>query len=290
MIDKVKAIIEMTKPRQLVLLLVTMYGAYLAAGGGMDPMKLALLTVAGIGGVGGVTALNMYLEADLDARMNRTRKRPLPSNRITMGEAFTAIIVMILAGVVAAALINPYVAFALLAGLYFDIITYTELTKRRSILNIILGSFAGAMPALGGWAAAAGSFTPGGLVLAGIVFVWQPLHVSALAYYFLEDYMRAGIPVLPARVDPRTFARLVSASIAFLPVLAWLFVFYQGYGYMAAVVTTVMSIHAIMKIIAFASSPRREAAYNMIKYASPLVAVAFILIPLEQAVRHITLS
>ncbi|MEB3861662.1 MAG: heme o synthase [Desulfurococcales archaeon] len=287
--DKLKAIIELTKPRQLILLLVTMYGAYFAAGGGLDPKTLALLTVAGFGGVGGVTALNMYLEADLDSRMNRTKKRPLPSNRLTMEEAFISIIVMILAGVMAALLINVYVAVALLAGLYFDIITYTELTKRRSIANLILGSVAGSMPALGGWAAAAGGFTPGGIILAGIVFVWQPLHVSALAYYFLDDYLKAGVPVLPAMVKPRTFAILVSASIALLPVLAWLFVAVEGYGVAAAVVTTLMSIHAIIKILRFAESPRREAALGMIKYASPLVAVAFVLLPIEQAIQTVTL-
>jgi len=287
--DKVRAVIELTKPRQLVLLLVTMYGAYLAAGGPLDPGTLALLAIAGFGGVGGVTALNMYLEADLDSVMDRTRKRPLPSNRLSMGEAFLAIMIMILAGVAAAVAINPYVALALLAGLYFDIITYTELTKRRSIVNLLLGSIAGSMPALGGWAAAAGGFTPGGLILAGIVFVWQPLHVSALAYYFLDDYLKAGVPVLPAMVKPRTFAMLVSGFIALLPLLAWMFVVVEGYGVAAAIVTTLMSIHAIVKIYRFAESPRREAALGMIKYASPLVAVAFILLPIEEALQGISL-
>lgn len=287
--DKVKAVIELTKPRQLVLLLVTMYGAYFAAGGPLDPVTLILLTIAGFGGVGGVTALNMYLEADLDSRMDRTRKRPLPSSRLSMDEAFTALIIMIIVGVVAASLINMYVALAVLAGLYFDIITYTELTKRRSIANLILGSFAGSMPALGGWAAGAGSFTPGGILLAGIVFVWQPLHVSALAYYFLDDYLKAGVPVLPAMVKPRTFALLISISIALLPVLAWLFVALEGYGYLAALVTTVMSIHAIVKILRFAESPRREAALGMIKYASPLVGIAFILLPIEEALQGVSL-
>ncbi len=280
---KIKAVLEMTKPRQLILLLVTMYGAYFAAGGGLDPWRLALLSLAGFGSVGGVTALNMYLEIDIDSRMNRTKKRPLPSNKLGLNEAFIYIIILIIIGVVAASLLNPYVTLAVLAGLYFDIITYTELTKRTSLVSLILGSIAGSMPALGGWAAAAGSFTLGGILLAGIVFVWQPLHVSALAYYFLDDYRRANIPVLPDRVGPRTFALIVSGSIALLPVLTWLFVVIEGYGYTAAVATTLMSGHAIAKIMRFAERPRREAALGMIKYASPLVGIAFLLLPLEHA-------
>ncbi len=282
--EKALAIIEMMKPKQLALLMLTMYGAYFAAGEGASLRDLILLTIVGFGGIGGVTALNMYLEADIDRIMNRTRKRPLPSGKLDSREAFMWILALIIAGLAAALAINKYVAFALLAGFYFDIITYTELTKRFSISSLILGSFAGSMPALGGWAAGEGAITLGGILLAGIVFVWQPMHVSFLAYYFLEDYKRAGIPSLPAALPGRQFRILVAASILMLPVLAWAFVAVEGYGYIAAVLTTIASINAAVKVITFDGPPGSKMAAYMIKYASPLVAIVFLALPIDAAI------
>ncbi len=282
LLDKIKALIDMTKPRQLTLLLVTMYGAYFAAGGALDLTLLALLTITGFGSVGGVTALNMYLEKDIDSIMNRTRKRPLPSRKLRDEEALAGILAMILIGITAAAMINRYVAFTVLAGLYFDIVAYTELTKRSTAWNLVLGSFAGAMPALGGWAAGEGAITLGGIILAGIVFFWQPMHVSFLAYYFYEDYMRAGIPTVPSVLSTRAFSLFLAASIATVPMLLWLFMYIEGYGLVTSIITSLMALQAILKVFSFSRHPSKSTALDMIKFASPLIAIAFLGIPIER--------
>ncbi|MEB3779520.1 MAG: heme o synthase [Desulfurococcales archaeon] len=281
-LGKIKSLIQMTKPRQLILLLVTMYGAYFAAGGSLDPVSVGLLTITGFGSVGGVTALNMYLERDIDSMMKRTRKRPLPSGKLSDREALAGITIMILVGIIAAALINKYVAFAVLAGLYFDIIAYTELTKRSTAWNLVLGSFAGSMPALGGWAAGEGAITLGGLLLAGIVFFWQPMHVSFLAYYFREDYRRAGIPTVPDVLSTRAFSLFLAVSIGAIPVLLWAYMYIEGYGLFTSIITSAMAFQAILKVLDFSRHPSKSTALNMIKFASPLIAIAFLGIPVER--------
>ena len=278
---KIRLFLALTKPRQLALLMVTMYGAYFAAGGPLDIWKLVLLTIMGFSSIGSVTALNMYLDVDVDARMRRTRKRPLPSGELSMEEALIGILILLVLGVVTAAMLNEWVLFTVLAGLYFDIIAYTELTKRFTTLNIIFGGVAGSMPALGGWAAAAGGITLGGLILALIVFLWQPMHVWFLGYYFKRDYEEARIPILPGGGDARMIGLLISISLVGFIALTWLYAITHGYGYLTAVLTTTLSVLSIGRIRGFLESGDRRAALKLFKMASPIIAIVFLLLPFE---------
>lgn len=284
-IDKVRAFIELTKPKQAALLLLTMYGSYLVAGGPLDPLLLAKLTLMGVASVGGVTALNMYLDMDVDALMKRTSRRPIPSGRLTVTEALTGIAIMLLIGVTAAATINVYVLFTVLAGLYFDIIGYTELTKRFTPLNIFLGSIAGAMPALGGWTAGAGSIGLPGIMLAGVVFAWQPLHVWFLAYFLEDDYRRVGIPMAPFNYSPRVFSVMVSFSLFFMALLVLAFVYLTGYGHVSAAISTILIALAVRRVFSFIQSPSRKEAIKIFKFATPVLAVVYILLPIEFLVK-----
>jgi len=285
--EKIRAFIVMMKPKQLALLMITMYGAYFAAGGGLDPRILLLLTLTGIGSAGGVTALNMYLEVDIDSIMERTRDRPLPRGVLSPSEAITGISLLIIMGTLAGALINRYVAFAALAGFYFDIITYTELAKRRTEWALILGSVAGSMPALGGWAAGAGAITLPGILLAGVVFVWQPLHVAFIHFLYDEQYVRAGIPTLPSRLGPESFAHLALASVVSSAVIVWLLALLTGVGYFTAALVTFMAARAVASIMRFRAQPDKATARAMIKYASPLVGIVFVFYPLETALHGV---
>jgi len=281
MINKIRSIILMMKPKQLVLLMITMYGSYLIAKGPLDPPRLILLTLVGIGSAGGVTALNMYLEYDIDSVMRRTRNRPLPARALNPSEALAAITLLILLGVISGYLINKYVAFAALTGLYFDIIAYTELAKRRTEWALLFGSVAGSMPALGGWAAGNGSITLTGLLLAAIVYVWQPLHVAFIHYYYEDDYQRAGIPTIPTKLGYKAFAKLAISSIALSITLIWIITLLLGRGCATATLSTLLGIGALVSVARFLNNPSREAARRMIKFASPLVGVFFILLPIE---------
>ena len=280
-IYKLRLFIALTKPRQLSLLMLTMYGAYFAAGGSTDPASLALLTLMGFSSIGGVTALNMYFDTDIDSIMRRTRKRPLPSRKLSPGEALMGSLALIAVGAVTAYMINPYVLATVLAGLFFDIVAYTQLTKRFTSLSIVSGSVAGSMPALGGWAAGAGAVTLGGVLLALLVFLWQPLHVWFLAYYFRRDYEDAGVPVLPT-TDPRELALLTAVTTISMPLTLWVFAGVYGYGYLSAAITTLLAIASIVKMRRFAETGERRAAISIFKFASPIIAVAFILVPLER--------
>jgi len=279
--EKVRLFIALTKPRQLALLMVTMYGAYFAAGGPLDPVRLALLTVMGFSSIGAVTALNMYLDVDVDAVMRRTRRRPLPSGRLSPDEALIGIILLLIVGVVTAAYLNEWVLVSVLAGLYFDIVAYTELTKRFTALNIVFGGVAGSMPALGGWAAGAGSITLGGILLALIVFLWQPMHVWFLGYYFKRDYEEAGIPVLPGGGDVKLLTTLIALSLLSFIVITWLYALTHGYGYATAVVTTLLSLASLARIKGFLRTGDRREALRLFKLATPIIAVVFILLPVE---------
>ncbi|GAB6147814.1 heme o synthase [Stetteria hydrogenophila] len=278
--SKLKAIMVMTKPMQLMLLSITMYGAYFAAGG-LPNLNALLLAVAAFGGIGGVTALNMVIENDIDSLMERTRSRPVPSGILGKGEAAVYSVLLTLIGVLAAGLINRYVAVAVLAGLFFDTIMYTDIAKRSTPLNILLGGVAGGMPALGGWAAARGAIDVGGLILSGIVMAWIPMHIWFISYYYKSDYARAGIPMAPVLMPVRDVVRLVKASLAVMVALAWAFAFTQGYGVLAALVVTLLSILAYARISRFAAEPSRTAARGIFKFASPIIAAVFLALPVD---------
>lgn len=284
MMQKVRYFMELTKPRQTALLLVTMAGAYLIAAKSIDVIMLAKLLIMGFTAIGGVTALNMYLDRDIDAIMKRTSSRPLPRGRLSFDEVMIGILVMLLIGITIASTINRYVLFAVLAGLYFDIVGYTELTKRFTPASIILGSIAGSMPALGGWAAGAGEISLPGILLAGVVYAWQPLHVWFLAYAAEEDYRKAGVPVASLRTDHKTFSILVVAHLAIMIVAIWGISWTIGAGLLTASISSVFVLLAIARVLYFYKSPSKTEALRIFKFASPTLAIVYLMMPIEIAV------
>lgn len=285
---KIRAFIELTKPRQAALLMITMYGAYIASAAPLDAVMLAKLTLLGFTSIGGVTALNMYFDSDVDAVMRRTSRRPIPSGRISPEETLLGVTLMLILAVTIASTINHHVLFAILAGLYFDIIGYTEMTKRFTSLNIVVGSIAGSMPALGGWAAGAGSITIPGILLALVVYAWQPLHVWFLAYHLEDDYRRAGIPMAPFNYNTRLFSVLTIAHLAIMAVSIWLFAFMTLRGYIAALLTSIFILLASIRVLHFSRSPSRSEALRIFKFATPTLAVFYLVMPVEVVISTLT--
>ncbi len=278
---KLSVFLELTKPRQTILLLLTMYSAYIASGAPLDPLTLIKLAIAGYMAIGGVTALNMYFDRDIDSIMKRTNRRPLPSKRISLKESLLGITIMLIIAITVASTINEYFLFLLLVGLYFNIIGYTELTKRFTSLNIVLGGIAGCTPALGGWVAGAGAITLPGILLATIVLVWQPLHVWFLAYYLEEDYKRAGIPMVSINYSVRVFSAIVILFLVVMALAIWLFVYITSKGYMAALLSTIFILLALARVVHFMRSSSRAEAFRIFKFATLTLSVVFLLIPLE---------
>ena len=202
----------------LLIVLVAVAGYFLAAPSSIDWGALLVLVVSGAAASAGAAMLNHYVDRDVDARMRRTRERPLPSSRIAAGGSVAVLgTTLLAAGIVAAAVfLNLLTAVSILLGGVTYVVVYTIWLKRRSAWNIVIGGFAGSAPALAGGAAAIGSWSPGVLAFALLVFLWTPPHFWSLALLLKDDYARAGLPMLPDMRDPAYSGKIVVVSAALL--------------------------------------------------------------------------
>ncbi len=193
------AYLSLTKPRIVVLLLVTTVPAMIVAQGGLPSLWLVLVTlVGGSLAAAGANAINCYVDRDIDGIMSRTRDRPLPAGSL---EPERALLFGISLGVVAFIVLtlgaNLLSALLAMAALAFYVFVYTLWLKRSSTQNVVIGGAAGAMPPLVGWAAVTGGLGWPALVLFVIIFLWTPPHFWALALRYRSDYAKAGVPMLP---------------------------------------------------------------------------------------------
>jgi protoheme IX farnesyltransferase len=190
--------IELMKPRVMSLVVFTALVGLVLAPVHMHPVLAftALLCIAV--GAGAAGALNMWYDADIDARMARTAARPIPAGRLARGDALA--FGLTLAGfavVVLGLLVSVFAALLLAVTIAFYVGIYTIWLKRVTPQNIVIGGAAGALPPVIGWAAATGGISIEPLVLFLIIFLWTPPHFWALSLYRAEDYARAGVPMLP---------------------------------------------------------------------------------------------
>ncbi len=211
--------VALGKPGITALIVAVAVGGFLLADPrSVDLARLGALVVLGASASSGAAALNHYLDRDLDARMRRTSRRPLATDRIGR-QGFVAVAGLLLLGAGvggASVLLNPLTGLSILLGGLTYVLVYTVWLKRRSSWNIVIGGFAGSAPALAGSAAATGSWTPGVLAFALLVFLWTPPHFWSLALVLREDYARAGLPMLPRMDDPAYSGRTVVVSAALL--------------------------------------------------------------------------
>jgi heme o synthase len=191
--------LSLLKLRVVVLLDATAVGVmFPAAHGHPSPIAVVAVFVGGTLAAGGAHAINCWFDRDIDAAMNRTRRRPLPEGRIPARNALTlGISLVALSFAVLWAGANLLAASLALAGALVYVFVYTMWLKRTSPQNIVIGGAAGAVPPLVGWAAATGSVDLTALALFGVIFFWTPPHFWALAQLIKADYARAHIPMLP---------------------------------------------------------------------------------------------
>ena len=216
--------VALTKPRlNLLVVLTSAAGYYLGSVASPDLVKMAQAVLGTALVAGGSAVLNQVYERDTDARMRRTRLRPLPDQRIAPQEAAVFGGVMSLAGLAVLAYATNWVAAALaLATLVIYLAVYTPM-KRTSTLSTLVGAVPGALPAVIGWSASRGDIAMGGWTLFAIVFLWQIPHFMAIAWMYRDDYRSAGFPMLPV-VEPdgrRTGQQALLYSAALLPVSIW---------------------------------------------------------------------
>jgi heme o synthase len=271
--------LALTKPRVLTMILVaTLTGFYLGSSGHLD-LRLALGLVIGTAlAAGGTLALNQYMERDLDAKMERTRSRPLPDGKLYPAEALWFGIVATLAG-----FLYLYVAVNLLATLVTAVITVTYLAaytplKRVSSICSVVGAIPGALPPVAGWAAVRGTIDTPAWVLFAIIYLWQLPHSLAIAQLYREDYTRAGIHLL-ATDDPAggaTARQVVSNSLALLAV-AMLPTLFGFAGTIYFVVATALGMLMLGSGIQFAAKPDAAGA-RRVMVASLIYLPALLLV------------
>jgi heme o synthase len=252
--------VALTKPRVVLMVLVTTLMGYdVALTGPADYLRMIHLLIGSLLAAGGTLALNQYRERDLDARMDRTRARPLPAGRLQPLEAWLFGVALTLAGTAyLAALVNPLVALVTLATTILYLFAYTPL-KRRTPLCTLVGAVAGALPPVAGWAAARGDVAPGAWVLFAILFLWQLPHTLAIARLYRDDYARAGVRVLPV-VDPDgastgrqvVLACVALVSVSLLPAVAG----WTGPIYLAGALVLGLAFSAVGVEQALVPSPR----------------------------------
>ncbi|MDR3421629.1 MAG: heme o synthase [Xanthobacteraceae bacterium] len=190
--------IELMKPRVMSLVVFTALVGLVIAPGHLHPVIALTALICIAVGAGAAGALNMWYDADIDARMARTAARPIPAGRLQPGEALAFGLTLTGFSVVTLGLLVNAAAAALLAlTIAFYVVVYTVWLKRSTPQNIVIGGAAGALPPVIGWAAATGSVAVEPALLFLIIFFWTPPHFWALSLYRAEDYARAGVPMLP---------------------------------------------------------------------------------------------
>ncbi|HKY56460.1 MAG TPA: heme o synthase [Aeromicrobium sp.] len=206
--DRIGAYVALTKPRIIELLLLTTVPVMFLAARDVPPLALVIATV--VGGTlsaGSANALNCVFDADIDTKMRRTARRPLPRHRVPTGHALVfGLVLGVISTVFLWILVNPLSAVLALAANVFYVVGYTMLLKRRTSQNIVWGGAAGCFPALIGWTAVTNELAWAPVVLFLVVFFWTPPHFWALAMRYREDYAAAGVPMLPSLVSSREVA------------------------------------------------------------------------------------
>jgi protoheme IX farnesyltransferase len=231
-----RGLVALTKPRIIELLLVTTVPVMLLAQRGVPSIKLILVTlVGGTLAAGSANTINCYIDRDIDAVMNRTKRRPLVVNgrgTIKPAEALAWGVLLGAGATLLLGLMANWLAAALAdTAILFYIFVYTLLLKRRSPSNIVIGGAAGCFPVLVGWAAVTGTVSAPALILFAVIFLWTPPHFWALAMKFRKDYAAANVPMLPVVASPMVVARkilwysyaMVAATLALAPWAGWIY-------------------------------------------------------------------
>jgi protoheme IX farnesyltransferase len=232
--------IQLMKPRVMTLVILTALAGMLAAPGPLNPILGTIAIISIAIGAGASGALNMWYDADIDARMARTAARPLPRGRVTPDEALSFGAVLAAGSVVTLGVLVNWTAGALLAlTIAFYIFVYTMWLKRRTPYNIVIGGAAGAFPPMIGWAVVTGNVTLESLLLFLIIFMWTPPHFWALALYRCRDYERVGVPMLPCVSGLQETRRQILVYSVLLAPLA-VVPYFIGLGGIAYLVSSVV--------------------------------------------------
>jgi protoheme IX farnesyltransferase len=282
------AYLQLTKPRIVLLLLITTVPAMVLAQRGVPSLWLIAATlIGGTASAGGANAINQYVDRDIDNVMRRTRRRPLPSGALAPSSALAFGLVLGGAGFLWLTVqVNLLAATLALSAFAFYVLVYTLWLKRSTAQNIVIGGAAGAAPALVGWAAVTGRVGMPAAVLFVIVFLWTPPHFWALAMRYERDYAAAGIPMLPVVAGTTVTARqilwyslvLVAATLALYPV--------ANMGPLYLGVSLVLGAVFIARAWRLLREGTPRAAMGLFKYSIVYLALLFAAVAADAIAQH----
>lgn len=285
--NRIKNYYELTKPKIWYLLVFTAFGAALTASLlfkiDVTPLQWFLLLTGVAAGSAAADTITGYNDRDIDAIMERTKARPIPSGRISPRNALIFGLILTTVSLVCAWLIN-YIALGLMAfGLFDNIIVYSKWLKRRSQANIILGGFSGAAPALIGYVAVTTQNIEIGLVMAALIFFWIPTHIWSLALHVKKDYAKARVPMLPVVADERTSVRVIAITTLLMVAFSVIPFFLDQFGLIYLITATVFGIVMILLSTWLMVRPSERASWMVFKFSSPYLTALFIAFILDAA-------
>lgn len=271
---------ELTKPKIWYLLVFTAFGAALTASLlfniSIQPLTWLLLIGGVAAGSAAADTLTGYNDRDIDAIMDRTRGRPIPSGRVSPQNALVFGLILTAISLIFSWFINIW-AFALMAfGLFDNIIVYSKWLKRRSQINIILGGFSGAAPAMIGYVTVTTQNIEIGLVMAGLVFLWIPTHIWSLALHFKRDYTKAGVPMLPVVSSEKKSVRIIALTTLMMVAFSILPFFFNQFGLIYLITAGIFGVAMIGVSIWLLTKPSEKVSWIVFKFSSPYLTALFI--------------
>lgn len=231
--------------------------------------------------ISGSTVLNMWYDHDIDARMQRTCRRPLPAGKVTRREAFILGLALSVSGVAWALVLAPLYGAIVFAGLFFDVVVYTIWLKRRTAWSIAWGGIAGGMPVLAGRCLGLGQVDWVGIMLASAVLFWIPTHILTFSMRYYDDYKRAGIPTFPGTYGIQV-TRTVIAVSSVAAALAMGIAAY-GIGMMVGYLRLMAVLSSGLLLLAVGSTvrPSERVNFGLFKYASLYMLSSMLLLVAE---------
>lgn len=290
--DTLRAYRELMKMRIVALLVFTTITAMFVAANGAPSLEVFIPTVlGGIAAAGGASALNQYIDRDMDVKMYRTARRPIPSGRVSPMNALIFGMAMVAWSVLILGIwVNWLSAGLALLGAVYYVVLYTLILKRNTVMNIVIGGGAGAIPVLVGWASVSGSLAIEAFILFAIVFYWTPPHSWALAILVNKDYAAANVPMMPVakgEAVTRYQILLYSIQLVLITLLPGLSLFLPGVEFLGGfyVVSALLLgaglLYMSVKLIREATG---AAARNTYKYSSIYLALLFMAMIIDRIV------
>jgi len=282
-----KEIVEVSKPRIIVLLVITavtsMYAASKLIGPELDNLGLVHIIIAGALASAGSSALNHYYDRDIDPKMKRTSQRPIPSGRISASTVLVyGLAISCISVIYGYFALNAVSAFFIALGIFSYVIIYTVWLKRLNSSNIVIGGIAGSAAAWAGWSAATGSIDILGFLVGFLVFVWTPSHFWCLAMKIRDDYAEAKVPMLPVIIGMQKTSKYILANtLILLPYSLILPAF--GMGLVYTVIAAISGGLMLAYHFKLTKNPTSEFAWKAYKVTAPYLTIIFVAVALDAA-------